>query len=94
MKYKIDKNNTGLDISINDVKSKKKELLEAFQECKEGRCSCPTEEYNKLESLQIEEDDNKIKLHLKSKNGEELDKEKITKCIEYTEKRVKEEKSE
>ena len=94
MKYKIDINDSGLDISINDVKSKKKELLEAFQECKEGRCSCPTEEYKKLESLQIEEDDKNIKLHLKSKNGEEFDKEEITKCIEYTEKRAKEEKSE
>ena len=93
MKYKIDTNDGGLDISINDVKSKKKELLEAFQECKEGRCSCPTEEYKKLESLQIEEDENNIKLHLKSKNGEELDKEEITKCIEYTENRAKEEKS-
>ena len=94
MKYKIDINNNGLDISISDVKSKKKELLEAFQECKEGRCSCPTEEYKKLESLQIEEVGKSIKLYLKSINGAELDKYEITKCIEYTEKRVKEEKSE
>ena len=94
MKYKIDEHKSGLDISINDVKDKKKELLEAFQECKEGRCSCPTEEYRKLVSLQIEDDGEDISLHLKAKEGTKIDKNEINKCIEYTEQRIKEHKSE
>ena len=89
MKYKIDEHKNGLDISINDVKDKKNKLLEVFQECKEGRCSCPTEEYKKLDSLNIEDNDESINLHLKSKDGTKIDKDEINKCLEYTKKRIK-----
>ena len=88
MKHKINETESGLDISIVVKEDKKKELLEAFQECQEGRCSCPTEEYKKLESLEIKHNDEKIELHLKSKDGSKLDKTEINKCLEYTEKRA------
>lgn len=93
MKYKIEENKNGLDISINDVKGEKKALLEAFQACREGRCSCPTEEYKKLDTLKIEDDGQHIGLRLKSKAGTKIDKNEIKKCIEYTNNRFKEEKS-
>lgn len=89
MKYKIDENENGLDISINEIKDKKEKLLEAFQECQQGRCSCPTEEYKKLDSLEIDDSDENIKLRLKSKYGSKIDKEEINKCMEYTKNRVK-----
>ena len=88
MVHNINETDSGLDISINVKEDKKKELLEAFQECQEGRCSCPTEEYKKLESLEIKNNDGNIELHLKSKDGSKLDKTEINKCLEYTEKRV------
>ena len=88
MKHKINETESGLDISIEVKEGKKKELLEAFQECQEGRCSCPTEEYKNLESLEIKNNDGNIELHLKSKDGSTLDKTEINKCIEYTEQRV------
>ena len=90
MKFKIDKNEEGIEVSVDDVKSKKDTLLMAFQECQEGRCSCPTEEYKKLESIQIEQREDSIQLRLKSKQGVELDKSEINKCLEYTKERVKE----
>lgn len=88
MKYKIDEHENGIDISIHDTKYNKEKLLEAFQECQEGRCSCPTEEYKKLDSLEIVNTEENISLHLKSKDGSIIDKEEINKCMEYTEKRV------
>ena len=88
MKYKIDKNEEGIEISVDDVKSKKDTLLKAFQECQQGRCSCPTEEYKKLESMQIEQREDGIQLRLKSRQGVELDKSEINKCLEYTKARV------
>jgi hypothetical protein len=45
MKYKIDQNETGIDISVTDASNDRQKLMEAFRECQEGRCSCPTEEY-------------------------------------------------
>ena len=38
----------------------KEKLLEAFQECSEGRCSCPTQEYEKVEKLDIISTENSI----------------------------------
>jgi hypothetical protein len=78
----------GLEVNVEDVKGKKQELLEAFHECSEGRCTCPTEEYKKLESLDIADDDDTIQLVLKAKLGEQINTTEIEKCLDYTKKRV------
>jgi hypothetical protein len=91
MKYRIDEKVNGIDISVADVKDKKEKLLEAFRECQEGRCSCPTEEYKKLDSLEIEQSGDGIRLRLKSRHGEPIDKSEIEKCLDYTVERVKKE---
>jgi len=88
MKYKIDEKDSGLDISVTDAMNDKQKLLEAFRECQEGRCSCPTEEYKKLASLEIAHDDEGIQLRLKSKDGEIINKSEIEKCLAYTSERV------
>ena len=88
MKYKIDENEDGLDISVDKIKDNKKELLQAFRECQAGRCSCPTEEYNKLESLDVEQGEDVIKLHIKSRKGVKIDKAEINRCLDYTAERI------
>jgi len=89
MKYNINENDSGLAIHIDGVKGKKEELLQAFQECQEGRCSCPTDEYKKLDSLKIEHGEETIDLHLTAKAGTKIDKSEINKCLDYTAGRVK-----
>ncbi len=89
MKYKVDEKKGGIDITVADVTNNKQKVLEAFRECQEGRCSCPTEEYKKLDSLEIAQHGDEIKLHLKSKAGETIDKTEIEKCLNYTARRVK-----
>lgn len=88
MKYSVDEHEKGVDISVEGVENKKEKLLEAFQECQEGRCSCPTEEYKKMESLDMEHDDQNIQLHLTSKEGQKINKAEIEKCLEYTTRRL------
>ena len=89
LKYKIDERETGIDISVTDAENDKQKLLEAFRECQEGRCSCPTNEYKKLASLEVAHDETGIQLRLKSKKGEVIDKTEIEKCMAYTSERVK-----
>lgn len=89
MKYKIENKPEGIDIEVDASKEKRNKLLGAFQECQEGRCSCPTQEYSKLESLVITEDKGKVHLHLKAKPGEEFDQSEINKCLEYTDRKIK-----
>jgi len=91
MKYRIAENQNGLEIKVEDVKGKKEKLLQAFQECQEGRCSCPTEEYKKLDTLEIDHSDESIQLRLRPKRGVKVDKTEINRCLEYTAERIKEE---
>ena len=88
MKSKITKNDNGIEIKITEVKGKKDELLEAFQECSEGRCSCPTQEYEKVETINITDAENNIQLSIKSKDNEVIDTKEIEKCLEHTKNRV------
>lgn len=90
MKAQITKSQDGLAIDITDVEGKKEQLLEAFHECSEGQCTCPTEEYKKMESLEITDTDDAIQLSLKAKEGEKIDTTEIEKCLDYTKKRVSE----
>lgn len=89
MKYKIDEKESGIDISVTDAKNDNQKLLEAFRECQEGRCSCPTEEYKKLASLEVAQDGEEIQLRLKSKDGEVINKSEIERCLDFTAERVK-----
>ncbi len=84
MKYKVESNQNEINIEVSETKGKQKQLLEAFQECQEGRCSCPTQEYSKLDSLEIEHDEDTIRLKLKAKPDEQFDENEISKCLEYT----------
>lgn len=88
MKYKIESDDNDLNVRISDIGAKRDELLEAFQECQEGRCSCPTEEYSKLDSLAIEEAGDAVQLRLKSKSGTRLDETEIDKCLAFTRDKV------
>ena len=88
MEKEIKADADGLNIEITEIQGKEKQLLEAFQECQEGHCSCPTNEYSKLESLEIEQTGGKLNLRLSAKEGEVFDSAEIGKCLDYTEKKV------
>lgn len=90
MKSKITKNEIGIDIDITEVEGKKEKLIEAFQECSEGRCTCPTQEYEKVEKLDIIDTEKSIQLSIKTKKDETIDTKEIEKCLDYTKNRVSE----
>ena len=88
MKSKITKNKDGIDINITELSGEKDKLLEAFQECSEGRCTCPTQEYEKVETLTIAGTDKIIQLSIKSKENTVIDTKEIEKCLAYTRDKV------
>jgi hypothetical protein len=47
MNYRIDKTNEQLHIEIVGGDSED-QVLGAFEQCQEGRCACPTNQYEKL----------------------------------------------
>lgn len=84
MTYKLFKQPTGLDIHILETKGQEQELLAAFQLCQEGRCACPTDEYQKLERLEIRPERDRIVLHLTPKAEATLDTDAISRCLDFT----------
>jgi len=84
MKYKVESTEGVVSIEVTETKGKQNRLLHAFQECQEGPCTCPTEEYSKLNSLEITSDEDTIKLKLKPKPGVKFDESEIGNCLEYT----------
>ncbi len=88
MEADIKKTDSGIEIDVTALEGKQAELLEAFQECSEGRCTCPTEEYKKMAALEVTEGDDLIQLSIVAKDGQVIDPGEIEKCLEHTRKRV------
>ncbi len=90
MEANIKPTENGIQIDVTDLEGKQDQLLEAFQECSEGRCTCPTQEYQKVESLEVVAGEDAIQLSIKAKDEQQIDTAEIEKCLEYTKKRVSE----
>ena len=88
MKYRVKSTENEVEIEVTETRGKQQKLLQAFQECQEGRCTCPTQEYSKLDSLEIASDEDTITLKLKSKPDVKFDESEIDKCLEYTREKV------
>lgn len=84
MKYSIKRDGTGLSISVEQVGTKQKQLLEEFNECAEGRCTCPSTQYGKVESIEIAPGLDKIDIKLKAQAGQRIEQGDIEKCLEHT----------
>ena len=84
MKSKIKKHDSGLEISVEQIGGRQRALLDAFQECEEGRCSCQTTEYQKLEAIDVQSADDAIRIRLKPRSGQTIDESAVQDCLEYT----------
>ena len=84
MKSKISKHDSGLDIWVEQVGETRQALLNAFQECQEGRCSCKTAEYRKLESTDLQSVADASRIQLRPRSGETIDESAVKDCLDYT----------
>jgi hypothetical protein len=88
MKYTIESEGGNVNITIEKVGGYQKRLMEELKECAEGRCSCQTPEYKKVESMQVKPEGDKVDITLKAKAGEKIDQGDINKCLEHTTKKA------
>lgn len=82
--YTIEPDDNGLTIQLRDITASREGLLGAFQECREGRCDCPTDEYDKLASMWVRDRPDAITVRLDAKGGETLDESDIEACLRHT----------
>lgn len=82
--YLIGRSPTAVAIELTEIGGKQQQLLEAFQVCAEGRCSCPTDEYDKFASMQLSGDEDRIDIRLEAKPGRDFDARQIANCLDHT----------
>lgn len=84
VEYEIKNLKGELEINITKIKENKEKILENFNYCKEGNCSCPTDQYTKVKNLEIMDEADKITINLKPKDIEKFDEKEIEKCVDFT----------
>lgn len=89
-KYTVQKDADGVDIQVTMASERQPQLLAAFEECQAGHCTCPTDEYVKLDDMTVAAADGEVTLHLKAKPGTEFDTAEISRCLDYTVSKVRE----
>lgn len=84
MQYKINHADKRVKISVTDIEGKSQEFLKAFQDCKDGNCSCKTSEYEKVESFEVKTKGAGVELIIRTKNKEVIDSAEIENCLGHT----------
>ncbi len=82
--YEIKATEQAVAIEITGVGGRQDDLLEAFGECREGHCSCPTDEYAKVAAMDVRPGHDRIDIELRAKPGTLLDPKEIAACLDYT----------
>lgn len=86
-RYTIRQEEGELTIRVEDTGSKQDQdrLVAAFEECEQGRCDCPTDEYRKVAAFSVEaEGDEVITLRLTPRTGTRFDESEIDSCLRHT----------
>lgn len=73
---------TGKTLVVNlENVADKAAVLETIQGCADGSCACSTDEYQKVETMQIVPGSNSIQLNIEVKSGEVIDPNCISECL-------------
>ena len=81
-KVNITPASSGVQIQLIGVGADRAALLETFNACADGTCECSTEEYAKVESMQVNADGDAITIEVRTKPGETIDPTCITDCLD------------
>jgi hypothetical protein len=84
MRHRIRNDRSTVVIELTDVGSQQDALLTAFAECQSGRCTCPTDEYQKVASMQVQPDEDRVTLRLRPKPDTAFDTAQIAACLDHT----------
>jgi hypothetical protein len=82
--YRITSSDDGVDIEVSELGGVRAELLAAFDDCRNGRCSCPTDEYGKVEAMEVDPTEDGIVIQLHARAGQHFDTGEISACVDHT----------
>ena len=81
MKISSEQVGAKLTVNLDDVKDKDA-IIETIAGCADGSFACSTDEYQKVETMQIVPGPNSIQLNIEVKPGEVIDPNCISECLD------------
>ena len=87
MRYDIAQAGEAVEIHVQDAGERAPQVLASLQECQEcqeGRCGCPTDQYDRLASIEVGGGDGELTVQLTPRPGEHLDPDALRACMDYT----------
>ena len=84
MRYNMTQDGEAVEIHVQDAGERAPQVLASLQECQEGRCGCPTDQYDRLGSIEVGGGDGELTVHLTPRTGEHLDPDELRACMDYT----------
>jgi hypothetical protein len=81
MKISSEQVGAKLTVNLDDVKDQDA-IIETIAGCADGSCACSTDEYQKVETMQIVPGPNSIQLNIEVKPGEVIDPNCISECLD------------
>ena len=80
---KIESTQVGQKLTVNlDEVTDKENVIETIGGCADGSCACSTDEYQKVQSIEIVPGKNSIQLNIEVKPGEVIDPACISECLD------------
>jgi hypothetical protein len=85
--YNIEERGSTVEIHVTAAGEFQPMVLASLQECQQGRCGCPTDQYQKLAAMRLDSTGQDVTVLLEPQVGQRLDIEQLRACLEYTVKR-------
>ena len=89
-RYRVEDQPEGVAIQVTEVAGRQRQLLEAFQACRLGHCTCPTDEYQKVAGMEVTAGADEVVLRLQAKPGTRFVTTEISSCLDHTIAKVEE----
>lgn len=84
MRYEISEDHDEVVMTVTDVGVGAARLMESLQECQQGQCACPTDQYDRLDAIDVQAGDDDFTVRLRPRTGEVLDVQALHACMDYT----------
>lgn len=88
MEHTIKQTNEGARINVIVEAEKQNLIIQEFTKCAAGTCSCPSPQYEKLESVSVSTQGSTITVDLKVLEGQVIDFADIERCLDHTAKQT------
>ena len=84
MRYEITEQDAAVQIRVLDTAGRAAILQASMRDCQEGRCRCPTDQYDRLATMHVTATDDEVTAWLQPRPGQHFDPDELRGCLDHT----------